>query len=144
MKVIERLEARIDDGEQYSRRMCLRINGVPIPSDNGKEECVEKVHKLIKETGIDVPKESIDRAHRIGRVSDNGKQQIIVRFKSFRERTLVYRSRKKCKKAAVFLDLTKRRLDLLFWAREAIKTKPAIEFCVCRHKLQHWSQNEIW
>ena len=51
-----------------------------------------------------------------------------MRVKSVRERTLVYRSRKKCKKAAVFLDLTKRRLDLLFWAREAIKTKPAIEF----------------
>ena len=38
VNVIERLEARIDDGEQYSHRMCLRINGVPIPSDNGKED----------------------------------------------------------------------------------------------------------
>ena len=128
VKVIERLEARIDDGEQYSRRMCLRINGVPIPSGNDKEDCVEKVHELIKETGVDVPKDSIDRAHRIGRVSDEGKQQIIVRFKSFRERTLVYRSRKNCKKAAMFLDLTKRRLELLFWAKEVIKNKPDIEF----------------
>ena len=39
VKVIERLEGRIDDSEQYSRRMCLRINGVPLPKDNEKEDC---------------------------------------------------------------------------------------------------------
>ena len=128
VKVIERLEGRIDDSEQYSRRMCLRINGVPLPKDNEKEDCVKIVNELIKEAGVDVTKDSIDRAHRIGRVSGDGKQQIIARFKSFRERTLVYRSRKKCKKAAMYLDLTKRRLELLFWAKDAIKNRPEFEF----------------
>ncbi len=128
LTVIERLEARVDDGEQYSRRLCLRINGVPLPNGNDKEDCIEKVQELIEETGVNVSKDSIDRAHRIGRVNNEGKQQIIVRFKSFRERTMVYKARKKCKKAAMFLDLTKRRLGLLFWAKETIKSMPNIEF----------------
>ncbi len=128
VKVIERLEERIDDSEQYSRRMCLRINGVPLPKDDKKEDCVEKVHELIKEAGVDLTKDAIDRAHRIGRISEDGKQQIIVRFKSFRDRTMVYRSRKKCKKAAMYLDLTKRRLELLFWAKDEIKNRSAFEF----------------
>ena len=49
-------------------------------------------------------------------------------FKSIRERTFVYQSRKKCKNAALFLDLTKRRLEILFWTKEVIKNKPKIEF----------------
>ena len=44
---------------------------------------------------VDVPKKSIDRAHRIGRVRDDGKQEIIVRFKSFQERTLVVQEQEK-------------------------------------------------
>ena len=127
-KVIERLDARIDDGEQYSRRMCLRFNGVSLSAESGKEDCAERVYDIIKDMGVDLPEDAIDRAHRIGRISEQGKQQIIVRFKSFRERTLVYKNRKKCKKASIFLDLTKKRLALLLWAKETIKNKTGIDF----------------
>ena len=123
-KVIERLDARIDDGEQYSLRMCLRFNEVFLPAESGKEDCADRVYDILKGMGVDLPEDAVDRAHRIGRISEQGKQQIIVRFKSFRECTLVHKNRKKCKKASIFLDLTKKRLALLSWAKEAIKTKP--------------------
>ena len=51
-----------------------------------------------------------------------------MRFKSFRGRTLVYKNRKKCKKASFFLDLTKKWLALLLWAEEAIKNKTGMDF----------------
>jgi len=129
-KVIERLDARIDDGEQYSRRMCLRFNGVFLPAESGKDHCAERVYDILKGMGVDLPENAIDRAHRIGRISEQGKQQIIVRFKSFRERTLVYKNRKKCKKASIFLDVTKKRLALLSWAKEAIKNKTGMYFAL--------------
>ena len=120
-KVIERLDARIDDGELYSRRMCLRFNGVSVPAESSKEDCAERVYDILKGMGVDLPENAIDRAHRIGRISEQGKQQIIVRFKSFRAWYLVYKKRKKCKKASIFLGLTKKRLAHLSWAKEAIR-----------------------
>eukprot|EP00112_Aurelia_sp_Birch-Aquarium-sp1_P004088 Seg1464.14 transcript_id=Seg1464.14/GoldUCD/mRNA.D3Y31 product="hypothetical protein" protein_id=Seg1464.14/GoldUCD/D3Y31 len=143
VNVIERLEARIDDGEQYSRRMCLRINGVPIPSVDDKEDCVEKVHELIKETGVTVSKDSIDRAHRIGRVNDEGKQQIIVRFKSFRERTLVYRGRKNARKLQCF-GSHEETIGAFVLGQGNHQSQTRDGICFCRYQLQHWSQNEIW
>ena len=128
VKVIEKLDERIDDSEQYSRRLCLRVDGIAVPNKDQKEDCVEMVHELFNEAGVKIDKDSIDRAHRIGRVNNHGKQQIIVRFKSFRERTLVYKHRKECKSAKISLDLTKRRLNLLFWAKEAIKDRDDIDF----------------
>ena len=122
MKVIERLESKIDDGEHYSRRVCLRINVVPISSGSDKEDCVEKVHDLIKETGVDVPKDSIDRAHGIGCVIDEGKQRIIVRFKSFRERTLVYRSRTNARKLQCIWILRSEDLSFCFGPRNSSRT----------------------
>ena len=59
--------------------------------------------------GIDLPADAIDQAHRIGHISEQGKQQIIMCCMSIREGTLVYKNRKKCKKASIFIDLTKKR-----------------------------------
>ena len=127
-KVVEKLDEKIDDSEQYSRRLCLRVNGIPVYKGDPKEDCVEKVHEMFNESGVTIDKDAIDRAHRIGRINNHGKQQIIIRFESFRERTLVYKDRKKCKNAKIVLDLTKRRLNLLLWAKETIKDRDDIDF----------------
>ena len=76
--------------------------------------------------------DSVDRAHRIGHkiVSENGtvRQQMIVKFKNFSDRTKFYRSRKKTKKVSIRLDLTKKRLTLLNVARDKIKDKEGVDF----------------
>ncbi len=116
---IAQLQNNLDDNEQYNRRMCLRINGIP-PVAEGEGEtsemCLEKVKNVFKELEVDVPDAVIDRAHRIGspRIVKGKKiHQVIVRFTTWRHRTLVYRARKKCPKYRIKLDLTKRRIDII-------------------------------
>ena len=68
---------------------------------------------VIKESEAENPESVLDRAHRIGPTytdNDTGKkmQSIIVRFTTFRQRTLFYTNRKKIKYGAQSrLDLTK-------------------------------------
>ena len=56
-------------------------------------------------------------------------KSIIVRFTTFRHRTLFYRARKNLKSAKVKLDLTKSRFDLLKRANNHVKEIRAINFC---------------
>ena len=63
-----------------------------------------------------MPVNSIDRAHRIGlrKKNDDGVevQPIIVRFTSFRDRTIVYKARKDVKRKlnyGISVDLTKKK-----------------------------------
>ena len=91
---------KLDDLEQYGRRLCVRIDGVPEITNETNEQVFEYVTGKIKETGEDIPNVVIDRAHRIGksyddRISNKKCKSIIVRFTTFRHRTMFYRSRKK-------------------------------------------------
>ena len=94
------LQKANDDGEQYQRRLCLRINGIDLPSSGENEssdECLQKVHEVFDEIGVDVPDTVIDRAHRIGKMAIiKGKQvkQMIVRFTTWRHKSMVYKARK--------------------------------------------------
>ena len=105
----------MEENEQYGRRLCLRVEGVPIVEKETSDEVLNMVKDLFKEAEIDIPDCVIDRAHRIGPLKSDRKpneqvRSIIVRFSTFRYRTEFYLSRKKLKKASVRLDLTKRRL----------------------------------
>ena len=53
-KSLNKLEISIDDGEQYSRRMCLRIDGIKLKSDENENNssCMEKVLKVFEEMGV--------------------------------------------------------------------------------------------
>ena len=82
---------------------------------------------------MDIPNGSIDRAHRIGIVKNNrqgiSSQPIIVKFKSFENRTKFYRGKKAIKEAVgVSLDLTKTRLGVLTEARKLIVDETGIKF----------------
>ncbi|XP_065058021.1 uncharacterized protein LOC135685857 [Rhopilema esculentum] len=128
---IAQLQNNLDDNEQYNRRLCLRINGL-LPVAEGESEtsemCLEKVKNVFKEKEleVDVPDAVIDRAHRIGSpkiVKGKKIHQVIVRFTTWRHRTLVYRARKKCPKYRIKLDLTKRRIDIIQKVTSFLKEK---------------------
>ena len=130
---INRLADNIDSNEQYSRRTSLRVLNIPLPSmeeDDGVDEieeetadiCLEKVRDVIREAGVSIPDQCIDRCHRIGKIieekDDDGnvtstKQAMIVKFTTWRHRTILYRARKKLSNKKIFLDLTKKRFQLL-------------------------------
>ena len=64
------LEHLVECNGQYSRRICLRITNIPCEKDETSEKVLEKVKKLMNETGVDIPESNIHRAHRIGPKKD--------------------------------------------------------------------------
>ena len=52
--------------EQYGRRLCLLIDGVPTKTKESSDDVLDSVKSLFKEAKVDIPESVIDRAHRIG------------------------------------------------------------------------------
>lgn len=127
---IEKIHIKCDDNEQYSRRQCLRIYGLPLEK---KEDMNDKIKGCYESMEIPFNPNDIDRAHRVGKIKEdkvtNKKvQAIIVKFKSWEARKVFYKARpknhnveKKPGSFSVGLDLTKRRLNLLMSAREKLE-----------------------
>ena len=110
-----------DELEQYGRRLCVRIDGGPTIDNETSDEVLDKVKSLIKETSCDIPDVVIDRAHQTGK-GYNGKS-IIVRFTTFRNRTMFLRSRANLKNnVKLTLDLTKNRYKTFTRAIETVKS----------------------
>ena len=53
--------------EQYGRRCCLRIEGVPSAQNESSDDALGKVKSLIAESRCEIPDVVIDRVHWIGR-----------------------------------------------------------------------------
>ena len=57
---------KVDELEQYGRRICLQIEGVEHQANEKSEDVLEKVVNIIKESETEIPESALDRAHRIG------------------------------------------------------------------------------
>ena len=141
--------------EQYGRRLCLRVDGIPAVSNESSDDVMNLTKSLFKQANVSVPENVLDRAHRIGpvyndRVSQKKCKSIIVRFTTSRHRTLFYRARKNIKSAEVKLDSTKSRFDLLKRANNHVKEICAINFfytdvnCRLRVKFHDEKQEDIF
>lgn len=112
---IAELKTKLDEGEQYSRRNCLRVHGVKL--ENGQSSDSKIIAIANNDLGVNLALTDIDRSHPIGAKSQDGKIQLIVRFTSYRARDLVYRARTKLKnnseKIFISEDLTKPRHRLV-------------------------------
>lgn len=150
-KQSEKNQESIEELEQYGRRLCLRIDGVPAETDETSEDVLKKITGMCKEAKLDIPDVVIDRAHRIGNEYENNFnvkcKSIIVRFTTFRHRTRFYRAKKKFKKGIkVKLDLTKKRHKLLVEANKYCEKSNLVKFCYadvnCRLKVKWVDENE--
>ena len=134
-------EMQCDDTEQYGRRLCLRVDDMPVSQNETPYTVEDELHKEFNRMGVNIPHHAIDRAHRIGKKFDvqnededgnvtgvTVKQQVIVKFTSWRYRTEVYQKRRSSKKLRFKIDLTKRRLNLLKHARQLIKDIDEIDY----------------
>lgn len=122
---VDFLAKQNDAQEQYSRRSCLRINGIRRSANESSSDCVEKILKVCKDMNINLEASDIDRAHRVGKE----RKTMIVKFYSFNKRTSVYKARKSAKNnIKVHLDLTKARLRLLDGAKELITPNSNVDF----------------
>ena len=138
------MEDDSEELEQYSRRLCLKIDGVPSTDKETSDEVIEKVKSLASESGCDIPDVVIDRAHRIGKEyrdkrSNLSCKRINVCFTTFRHRTIFYRNRNKLKKAKVKIDLTKRRSGIYTDVISFVKNYSKVNFVMvdidCRLKV---------
>ena len=86
----ELFERLSDDNEQYSRRTCLRLNGIPYSGNESAEQSLKKVkdEEFKLELLNDLVGRDFDRAHRVGPSHDRdcklrADRQMIVKFTSF-------------------------------------------------------------
>ena len=145
---------QVDDLEQYGRRLCLRIDNVEHKDRETADDVLNFVKEKIEESGTEIPDSVLDRAHRIGNVTENSEgkkvQSIIVRFTTFRHRTMFYRKRNDVKKLEgnpiLRLDLTKHRFKLLKNAQDLVKNYSSMVKFVyadinCRLRVKFVDQN---
>ena len=149
-KQINKLEDDSEELEQYGRRLCLRIEGVPSAEKETSDEVLEKVKCLVSESGCDIPDVVIDRAHCIvkgytDKKSNLSCKSIIVCFTTFCHRTMLCRNRNKLKKAKVKLDLTKKRYDIYTDVINFVKNYSIVNFVMvdnnCRLKVVFTNEN---
>ena len=116
-----------DELEQYGRRLCIRIDSVPVAENETSNDVLQNVKSIIEESSSEIPHVAINRAHRIGKTYTDKTsgvkcKSIIVRFTTFRHRTMFYDSRKNLKhNVKGRLDLTKRHYLQLVKNNEAVK-----------------------
>lgn len=125
---IEKLESAAEAAEQYSRRNCLRVSGIPEVENEVTDDIILKMASDIK---VDIALDEIDRSHRIGRPVSTKPRDIIIKLSTFRVRQKLYKARKELKTqgyVGVFIneDLTRLRSGLLFKGRQLVKEKRII------------------
>ena len=81
-KVNETTDEKINDLEQYGRRINLRITGVP--EDKGKEETAEMTSRIVIDKlnscikNLHLQRHEIDISHRLGPKMDNTNHKIPI------------------------------------------------------------------
>ena len=86
---------QLNELEQYSRRLCVNVSGVP---EEAGESTDQIVMDLAKMTGVNLTPADIDRTHRVGKASKGGTRGIIVRFTNFLRRQDFYNARRELRK----------------------------------------------
>lgn len=125
---IHNLETRVEDLEQYSRRTCLKVSGVP----EDKEEDTDKIIlNIANDIGVNLKPEEINRSHRLPNSKNRSPRDIVVRLTTYNKRLALIKARKQLRKPnmkqSVFINehLTKQRGDLAYNARQ-LKRKGTI------------------
>lgn len=113
--IITELNEKMDALEQYSRRNCLLITGVPPTDNENTDSSVIEIARVMNSklnSPMDITLKDIDRSHRIG-------EKIIVKFSSYNVRRSFYSNRKLADKG-IFINesLTKKRNTVLYECRK--------------------------
>ena len=89
------LKLQIDEIEQYSRKYCINIRGVP---ETSREDPIEIAMNIANGIGVSLQASDIDVAHRIGRPDGTARgarmRDLCVKFRSYQKRQEMWQSRK--------------------------------------------------
>ena len=91
---IDSLKGCLDRQEQYSRRNCLLIHGVPESKNQNTDEQV--IDTIKEKMGEEIEKNEINRSHRLGAPKNNSKTRpIIIKFLRDNTRCRIFKNNKK-------------------------------------------------
>ena len=116
---IESLKGCLDRQEQYSRRNCLLIHGLPESKNENTDELV--IDTIKEKMGEEIKKNEIDRSYRLGAPKNNGKSRpIIIKFVRYNTRCRIFKNKKKLKAKSISATeiLTKKRMEALNKAKK--------------------------
>ena len=116
---IKELKPDADEAEQYSRRNCLILTGVPEVQKEDTDDIIRDVAQKWLNVQLDI--RSIDRSHQLGKKTSHGKPRpIIVKLCNYHDKEKMSQAKKnlKCTKIMIVDSLTKRRLKVLKCAKE--------------------------
>ena len=108
----ESLKGCLDRQEQYSRRNCLLIHGLPESKNENTDELV--IDTIKEKMGEEIEKDEIDRSHRLGAPKNNGKSRpIIIKFVRYNTRCRIFKNKKKLKGESISVteSLTKKPME---------------------------------
>ena len=89
---------QLDDLEQYTRKHNLEIHGIAETAD---ENIAESIIKLGKIVNVHISPNDIDICHRMATPSNSGPKPTIVRFKSHKTKSELYKARKYLKSVSL-------------------------------------------
>ena len=90
---IESLKRCLDRLEQYSRRNCLLIHGLPKSKNENTDELA--IDTIKEKMGEEIEKDKIDRSHRLGAPKNSGKSRtIIIKFVRYNTRGRIFKNKK--------------------------------------------------
>ena len=115
-------ERKIDDLEQISRKVNLRINGIALFPNESPQKIMENISAEVL-SHTDLGMADFDRCHRVGGIfNKNGTrhQDVLLKLCSWRARDVLYRNRKTFS-FFVKPDLTSRRQEVLKSARNELE-----------------------
>ncbi|MES9903395.1 MAG: hypothetical protein ABW168_12060 [Sedimenticola sp.] len=120
---VKDLQIAIDEQEQYSRRACLRINGVIGDEGSPTENVERKLLMLAESNNIQLQPADIDVAHRVGKPKPGYTRPVIVKFSNSKARQRVMAARKNLDNIYINEDLTRYRQSIHYHARVLVKNK---------------------
>ena len=91
--------AQLNGLEQYSRRLCLDVSGIPETPNEDTDRLVMDTARL---AGVDITRTDIDRSHRVGTAKAGKPRTLIVRFVSYAKREAFYGARRQLRQPRPF------------------------------------------
>ena len=92
---LRRTNDQLNDLEQYSRRLCINISGIPETANESTDQIVTDLARM---AGVAVTPADLDRTHRIGKPGTGKTRAIIARFANFAKRQELYNARRELRK----------------------------------------------
>ena len=109
---------QIDSLEQYGRRNCLLLHGIPEKKDENTDTVF--IETVTNHLGVTFQPSDLDRSHRLGSKKDNRPRPIIVKFTRYNQRKVAFNLKKKFKGTQIILteSLTRNRVIMLESAKK--------------------------